>query len=161
MTTLAADTNGLPIYNANGQPLYQDANGVIMDATGQVATINPTTELPTDTAGNDIPQPPTMVRINALVAHTATTAVTSAIFTASVSKASASAGVIFARAPGRINRDLIDYFTKHGDAVYNRASWLPRVSACGLMTYKLLEAGLPLPSGIPALPLRFRVEICI
>jgi hypothetical protein len=122
MTTLAADTNGLPIYNANGQPLYQDANGVIMDATGQVATINPTTELPTDTAGNDIPQPPTMVQINALVAHTATTIVTSAISTASVSKASASAGVIFARAPGRINRDLIDYSTKHGDAVYNRAT---------------------------------------
>jgi hypothetical protein len=96
MTTFAADINGLPIYNTNGQPLYQDANGIIMEATGQVATVNPTTNIPTDEAGDDIPQSPTMMRFNALVAYTASTAVTSAISTASVPKATASAGVLFA-----------------------------------------------------------------
>lgn len=125
MTSLAADINGMPIYNAAGQPLYQDTNGVIVDAAGQVTAVNPTTGLPTDTNGDDISQPPTVVRINALVAHTATTAATAAIATAgvsTVSNASTSAGVVFARAPGRLNRDLIDYSTKHGDAVYARAT---------------------------------------
>jgi hypothetical protein len=119
MTTLALALNGLPIYNVDGQPLFQ-AGGEIADAAGIAAIINPKNGLPQDGNGNDIQQSPFLTRINALVAHKSTTAAATALAAASTLNAPPS-GVAFVRAPGRLTCDMIDYSTKHGDAIYKRA----------------------------------------
>jgi hypothetical protein len=55
MTTLAVATDGLPIYDVAGQPLYQTPQGGVADVAGNTADINPANGLPRAAAGNDIP----------------------------------------------------------------------------------------------------------
>jgi hypothetical protein len=54
MTTLAVATDGLPIYDAAGLPLFQTPTGGVIDAAGNAADINPANGLPRDATGNDI-----------------------------------------------------------------------------------------------------------
>jgi hypothetical protein len=41
MTTLAVATDGLPIYDAAGQPLYRTPMGAVADAAGNLVDVNP------------------------------------------------------------------------------------------------------------------------
>jgi hypothetical protein len=70
--------DGLPIFDAGGQPLFQIPGGGVASAIGTVADINPTNGVPRGATGADIPQPPLLVRINALVAHATATATATA-----------------------------------------------------------------------------------
>jgi hypothetical protein len=66
MTTLAAATDGLPIYDAAGQPLYRTPMDAVADAAGNLVDVNPAHGHPRDEEGKYIVQPPQMTRINTL-----------------------------------------------------------------------------------------------
>lgn len=117
-TNLAVATDGLPIYDAVGHPLYQLHGGVV-DAAGNAAVINPINGIPTDAAGLDIPQPPQLTRVNDLLANATANATLTAF--AAARAAPLPTRVTFARTPGRVNRDIIDYTTKTGEALYKQA----------------------------------------
>jgi hypothetical protein len=128
MTTLAVATDGLPIYDAAGLPLFQTPTGGVVDAAGNAADINPANGLPRDATGNDIQQPNQLTRVNHLIAHATASTTAAAIASArSAQVVTAPApvratSVTFARVPGRVNRDIIDFTTKAGDALCKRAT---------------------------------------
>jgi hypothetical protein len=126
MTTLAVATDGLPIYDAAGLPLFQTPTGGVVDAAGNAADINLANGLPRDATGNDIQQPTQLTRVNNLIAHATASATAAAIASARsapvVTASVRATSVTFARAPGRVNRDIIDFTTKAGDALCKRAT---------------------------------------
>jgi hypothetical protein len=77
-TILAVAADGLPIFDAAGQPLLQIPGGGMAKANGTKADINPTNGVPRDATGVDIPQPPLLVRVSALVAQATATAAATA-----------------------------------------------------------------------------------
>jgi hypothetical protein len=98
----------------------------VVDAAGNAADINPANGLPRDATGNDIQQPTQLTRVNHLIAHATASATAAAIASARpapvVTAPVRATSVTFARAPGRVNRDIIDFTTKAGDALYKRAT---------------------------------------
>jgi hypothetical protein len=53
-TILAVAADGLPIFDAAGQPLFQIPGGGVASAIGTMANINPTNGVPRDATGADI-----------------------------------------------------------------------------------------------------------
>jgi hypothetical protein len=127
MTSLAVATDGLPIYDVAGQQLFQ-VGSVVTDAAGVVADINPANGIPRDANGADIPQPPQLTRVNDLMANAVARATNAALATTTTTTAPPAVvtvtpmPVTFARAPGRVDRNIIDYKTKGGEALYKRAT---------------------------------------
>jgi hypothetical protein len=115
-TVLAVAADGLPIFDAAGQPLFQTPGGGVANSIGTVIDINPINGVPRDALGADISQPPLLMRVNALVAHATATVTATAMANPRV------VPVTFARAPGRIDRNIIDYASKTGETLYKRAT---------------------------------------
>jgi hypothetical protein len=78
--------------------LFQIPGGGVASPIGTVADINPTNGVPRDAAGADIPQPPLLVQVNALVAHATATATATATAIANAHVAPPPVTVTFARA---------------------------------------------------------------
>jgi hypothetical protein len=111
MTSLAVATNGLPIYDVAGQQLFEGGS-VVTDSAGVVADINPANGVPSDANGVNIPQPPQLTRVNDLMANAMARATNAALATTTAPPAVATVTpmtVTFARAPGRVDRNTIDY----------------------------------------------------
>jgi hypothetical protein len=120
-------TDGLPIYDVAGQQLFQ-VGSAVTDSAGVVADINPANGIPRDANGVDIPQPPQLTRVNDLLANAVARATNAALETTTAPPAVVRVTpmtVTFARAPGRVDRNIIDYKTKGGEALYKRATMSP------------------------------------
>jgi hypothetical protein len=79
----------------------------------------------TPIAGVDIPQPPQLSRVNDLMANAVARATNAALETTTAPPAVVTVTpmtVTCARAPGRVDRNIIDYKTRGGEALYKRAT---------------------------------------
>jgi len=116
MVTYAVNTDGLPIYDATGRNLVE-IGGRIFDIDGHRihhfgARGKPMTGGPTDLAGlADIPQPILIDRIRFLMAMSGARPF-----------APGGGAIRIAMTPARASRDPIDYTTKTGSSLYDRAT---------------------------------------
>lgn len=124
MATLATNVAGIPIFTNDAPPvaLYNVVGAMTvatLAAPGIHYPVDATTgepRLEDDSA--DMPQPIDRTRIDFLVAYTSQMAAARAAVIAAAAALPAARPINFGRTPARVNRDVIDYETKEGAALY-------------------------------------------
>ena len=117
----ATNNANVVIFDVGGTPLFDDGHGGIVDRAGVVQNVDVQGN-PVDAGGAAILQPANpMVRLFAYVAEQQRALTNATLGLVAAAHPAAPAAVAFARNPGRLNRNVLDYATKQGSILYENA----------------------------------------
>jgi len=119
----ATNAAGLPIYDVNVPPrLLRRAGTHIADEDGTRVDVNADGDPLSPGGANVLNQPPLADRIAWVVRQAQAGGPTALPFLSAAGAAAARAGPTVARAPARVSRQAINYETRQGTSLYDRAT---------------------------------------